>query len=194
MYKNALTALALCATAAISVHAQGKSAALGRTPSPEEIRQRDITVLPNGDGLPDGKGTAAEGEAVYREKCASCHGPNGEGNLPAGPRLVGGTGTLASDNPVKTVGSYWPYATTVWDYIHRAMPQNEPGSISVDDTYAVTAFLLYRNNIIQRDDVMSKQTLPKVRMPNRAGFIPDERPDIGKGTSGDQTSRKPLAK
>jgi mono/diheme cytochrome c family protein len=170
----------LCFVAWTSLHAQTKPAGLGRPASAEELKQRDITVLPDGAGLPDGKGTAAQGEAVYRDKCASCHGPNGEGNLPQGPQLVGGIGSLATDNPVRTVGSFWPYATTVWDYIRRAMPQNQPGSLSADDTYAVTAFLLNRNRIIEAGEAMNKESLPKVRMPNRDGFVPDARPDVGK--------------
>ncbi len=133
---------------------------------------------------------------MYRDKCASCHGPNGDGNQLQGPQLVGGVGSLATDNPVRTVGSFWPYATTVWDYIHRAMPLNLPGSLSADDTYAVTAFLLNRNKIIQPDEVMSNETLPKVRMPNRDGFIPDARPDVGKDarSSGDTKNQKSQAR
>jgi len=176
----------LCFVAGGALRAQtnsGKQTGLGRPASTDEVKQRDITTLPNGVGLPDGKGTAAQGELVYRDKCASCHGPNGEGVPPQGTQLVGGVGSLASDNPVRTVGSYWPYATSVWDYIHRAMPQNQPGSLSADDTYAVTAFLLSRNKIIDTSDVMDKESLPKVRMPNRDGFIPDARPDTGKSAS-----------
>jgi len=126
----------LCFAACGALRAQtnsGKQTGLGRPASTDEVKQRDITTLPNGVGLPDGKGTAAQGELVYRDKCASCHGPNGEGVPPQGTQLVGGVGSLASDNPVRTVGSYWPYATSVWDYIHRAMPQNQPGSLSADD-------------------------------------------------------------
>ena len=176
----------LCFAACGALRAQrnsGKQTGSGRPASTDEVKQRDITTLPNGVGLPDGKGTAAQGELVYRDKCASCHGPNGEGVPPQGTQLVGGVGSLASDNPVRTVGSYWPYATSVWDYIHRAMPQNQPGSLSADDTYAVTAFLLSRNKIIDTSDVMDKESLPKVRMPNRDGFIPDARPDTGKSAS-----------
>ena len=101
----------------------------------------------------------------------------GEG-LPQGPALIGGIGSLTSENPVRTVGSYWPFATSVWDYIHRAMPLQQPGSLSANETYAVTAFLLERNKIIQSSEVMNQETLPKVRMPNRDGFVPDARPDI----------------
>src|SRR3981081_2490736 len=116
---------ALCIVAFAILHAQTKTAELGRPASAEELKQRDITVLSTGAGLPDGNGTAAQGEAVYRDKCAACHGPNGEGK-PEGPQLVGGIGSLTSDNPIKTVGSYWPYATTVRDYIHSAPPLNPP--------------------------------------------------------------------
>src|ERR1700680_850861 len=175
-----LVALSLIACGGL--HAQtnsGKQTGLGRPASADEGKQHDMTTLPSGAGLPDGKGTPAQGEAVYRDKCAACHGPNGEGSS-QGTQLVGGVGTLASDNPVKTVGSYWPYATSVWDYIHRAMPLNQPGSLSADDTYAVTAFLLNRNKIIEANEVMDKDSLPKVRMPNRDGFVPDARPDVGK--------------
>ena len=176
MRSKFLRLLTVCA-ASLTVHAQNKPAALGRPASDDQIKQQDITVLPNGKGLPEGQGTAAEGEAVYKSQCASCHGANGEG-LPQGPAVVGGIGSLASENPVRTVGSYWPYATSVWDYIHRAMPLQQPGSLSANDTYAVTAFLLERNKIIQASEVMNQETLPKVRMPNRDGFVPDARPDI----------------
>jgi S-disulfanyl-L-cysteine oxidoreductase SoxD len=169
-------AVSLSLAVALGVYAQNKQDPLGRPATTQEIKQQDITVLPDGRGLPDGKGTPAEGEKVYAQNCAACHGANGEGTKEA-PALVGGVGTLASSNPIRTVGSYWPYATTVWDYIHRAMPQNSPGSLSVDENYAVVAFLLNRNNIIPHDAVMNKETLPKVRMPNRDGFIPDARPD-----------------
>lgn len=162
---------------------QGNLASVGHAPSADQIEQQDITVLPNGEGLPAGTGTPDQGEVIYKEKCAACHGQNGEGKPPTGVTLVGGIGTLATSKPLKTIGSYWPYATSVWDYIHRSMPYAEPGTLSSDETYAVTAFLLYKNGIIPRDQVMDKQTLPKVRMPNRDGFIPDSRPDVGKGAS-----------
>jgi S-disulfanyl-L-cysteine oxidoreductase SoxD len=161
------------------VIAQNAQPQVGRTATADEIKQADITVLPNGEGLPAGRGTPEQGEALYSEKCASCHGENGEGKPPVGVALVGGIGTLATAKPLKTIGSYWPVATSVWDYIHRSMPYNEPGTLSADDTYAVTSFLLFKNGIIPRDQVINKDTLPKVRMPNRDGFIPDSRPDVG---------------
>src|SRR5258705_5392784 len=125
---------ALCIAACAILHAQTKPGGLGRPATADELKQREITVLSTGAGLPDGNGTAAQGEAVYRDKCASCHGPNGEGNMPQGPPLVGGIGSLATDNPVRTVGSFLPYATSVWDYIHPAMPPTQPGSPSAADT------------------------------------------------------------
>jgi S-disulfanyl-L-cysteine oxidoreductase SoxD len=191
MRRNLLCAIALSVLAAVGLRAQDKPAALGHPASAEAVKQRDITVLPNGKGLPEGQGTATDGEAVYKSQCASCHGPNGEGQ-PQGTQLVGGIGTLASANPIRTVGSYWPYATSVWDYIHRAMPLNQPGSLSANDTYAVTAFLLQRNGIIQASDVMNQDTLAKVRMPNRDGFVADARPDVATASRSPQAqgSRK----
>jgi mono/diheme cytochrome c family protein len=191
-----ISVLAVCFVACGALHAQSNPAGLGRPASAEEVRQRDTTTLPSGAGLPEGKGTAVQGEVVYRDKCASCHGANGEGNMPQGPQLVGGVGTLASENPVRTVGSFWPYATSVWDYIHRAMPLSQPGSLSADDTYAVTAFLLNRNKIIEVSEVINKESLPKIRMPNRDGFIPDARPDVGKNASsaGDSKAQKSQAR
>ncbi len=194
MRRNLVCAMALLFLAAVGLRAQDKPAALGRPASAAEMKQRDITVLPTGKGLPEGQGAATEGEAVYKNQCASCHGPNGEGQ-PQGTQLVGGIGSLASANPERTVGSYWPYATSVWDYIHRAMPLNQPGSLSANDTYAVTAFLLQRNGIIQASDVMNQETLSKVRMPNRDGFVADARPDVGTASRSSQNhgSRKPGA-
>jgi cytochrome c len=132
-------------------------------------------VGPQGKELPPGRGTAREGASIYAQKCAACHGATGT----EGPadRLVGGQGTLAGDRPVRTVGSYWPYATTVWDYINRAMPVNNPGSLTPNEVYALTAFILSRNGIVQETEVMDRESLPKVRMPNRDGFVPDARPD-----------------
>src|SRR5712691_12362134 len=185
MRRNLLFAIALSVLAAMGLRGQDKPAALGRPASAAEMKQRDITVLPTGKGLPEGQGAATDGEAVYKNQCASCHGPNGEGQ-PQGTQLVGGIGSLASANPVRTVGSYWPYATSVWDYIHRAMPLNQPGSLSANDTYAVTAFVLNRNKIIQPDEMMNNETLPMVRMPNRDGFVADARPDVGTASPSSQ--------
>ena len=151
---------------------------LGRAPTPAEIGATDITVLPDGTGLPPGHGTAAEGEPIYKSRCAVCHGPKGEGRKGEYPALAGGRGTLATPKPVKTVGSYWPYATTVWDHINRAMPFNTPHILSPNAVYAVTAYLLYLNGIVTRDQPLTEKTLPQIAMPNRNGFVRDSRPDI----------------
>jgi len=143
----------------------------GRRASSDEIKLWDSDVRPDGKGLPAGSGTVGHGKEVFAESCAACHGENGQGGIK--DRLVGGQGTLASDNPIKTVGSFWPYATTLFDYIHRAMPYQAPGSLSVDDYYALTAYLLSLNGIQPPGGKLDKETLPKVRMPNRDGFIPD---------------------
>ena len=143
----------------------------GRPATPAEISLWDIDVRPDGQGLPDGSGTAAHGKEVYQQNCEACHGANGVGGIY--DRLAGGQGTLATDKPVKTIGSYWPYATTLFDYIRRAMPFPSPGSLSNDDIYAVVAYLLSLNGILPADGKLDRQTLPKVAMPNRDGFIPD---------------------
>jgi cytochrome c len=143
----------------------------GRAAKPEEIKAWDIDVRPDGKGLPDGSGTVAKGKVVFEENCAACHGANGQDGIK--DRLVGGQGSLASDKPLKTVGSFWPYATTLFDYIQRAMPYQAPGSLDVDDTYAVAAYILSLNGILAADGTLDKQSLPKIKMPNRDGFIPD---------------------
>ena len=149
---------------------------VGRPPTPDEIRALGPQIAPDGTGLPEGSGTAIEGRAVFAARCAKCHGEKGVGDI--GPRLVGGQGTLATPKPVKTVGSFWPYATTVWDYIHRAMPFNEPGVLSPSQVYAVTAYVLYLNDIVSEKQLLDSKTLPKIRMPNRDGFVADPRPDV----------------
>jgi len=149
---------------------------VGQTPSPELLRAWDIDVSPSGAGLPAGSGDVALGRTLYAQLCAACHGASGEG----GPmdRLVGGAGTLTGGKPVKTVGSFWPYATTLFDYIRRAMPFNAPQSLTDDQVYALTAYVLYLNGIVGETDVLDARTLPKVIMPNRNGFVPDPRPDV----------------
>lgn len=143
----------------------------GRPATPEEIKLWDIDVQPDGKGLPDGSGTVAQGKQVFADNCAVCHGDNGQGGR--NDRLVGGQGTLASDMPIKTVGSFWPYATTLFDYIRRAMPYQAPGSLSVEETYAVAAYILSLNGILPADGKLDKASLPNVKMPNRDGFIPE---------------------
>ena len=150
---------------------------VGRPAAPEEIRARDLTVLPDGTGLPAGHGTAVEGRSFFAAQCVSCHGERGEGNAYF-PPLVGGLGTLASQQPNLTVGSYWPYATTVWDYIRRAMPYQNPGSLTSDQVYSLTAYILYMNKLIGEREELNKQTLPRVKMPNQNGFLADPRPDV----------------
>ena len=142
---------------------------LGREATPAQIAGWDISVGPDGVGLPPGKGTAATGAAVYQQKCQACHGAEGAGQ--PNDRLAGGQGTLAGKTPVRTIGSYWPYATTVFDYVRRAMPYTQPQSLTDDETYAVTAYLLNLNGIIGERDEMNAQTLPKVTMPNQGNFI-----------------------
>jgi S-disulfanyl-L-cysteine oxidoreductase SoxD len=143
----------------------------GRPAKPDEIKLWDIDVRPDGKGLPEGSGTVAHGREVYGSYCVSCHGPDGQGGIK--DRLAGGQGTLGSDKPIKTVGSYWPYATTLFDYIRRAMPYPAPGLLSVDDTYAVAAYILNLNGLVPNDGKLDREGLTKIRMPNRDGFIPD---------------------
>lgn len=174
MYKlAACAALLSCA-----LFAQSPKYKLGHAATAAEISGRDMFVSPDGKGLPSGKGSAAEGKAVFERRCARCHGSDGKGKEEAA--LVGGQGTLATPKPLKTVGSYWPYATTVFDYINRAMPFDNPGLLTKDQEYAVVALILHWNGIIGENDVMDASTLPKVKMPNRDGFIPDNRPDTGR--------------
>ncbi len=144
---------------------------VGRTPTPAEIGDWDISVGPSGKELPPGSGKPADGAAIYAAQCAGCHGANLEGGG-GGPALMGGEGTMTSLRIRRTIGSYWGFATTVYDFINRAMPPNRRGSLTPDEIYAVTAFLLYRNNIIKEGDVMDATSLPKIRMPNRENFIP----------------------
>jgi len=155
-------------TATAATPVQGSN--LGRAATPTEVAGWDISIGPDGTGLPPGSGTPAKGANVYVQKCQACHGEKGAGT--PNDRLVGGQGTLASQTPVKTIGSYWPYATTVFDYVRRAMPYAQPLSLTDDEVYAVTAYLLYQNGIIGERDVIDAKTLPAVKMPNRDNFIP----------------------
>ena len=141
---------------------------LGVPASPAEVAAMDRSIPPDGAGLPPGSGDSVQGAAVYAAKCVACHGADGAGGV--NDRLVGGRGTLASVSPVRTVGSYWPYATTVFDYIRRAMPYPAPHSLTDAEAYALTAYLLHANGVIARDEVMNATTLPKVTMPNRGNF------------------------
>jgi S-disulfanyl-L-cysteine oxidoreductase SoxD len=161
--------LATIAFAVVSDAVLAESPNLGRVAAPEEIASWDISIGPDGAGLPTGSGTSKEGEAVYFAKCLACHGEKGAGK--PNDALVGGRGTLAGDQVAKTVGSFWPHATTIFDYVRRAMPLNESKSLTNDDVYAVTAYILHLNGIIGEKDAINAQTLPKVRMPNRDGFV-----------------------
>ncbi len=142
---------------------------LGQSVTPEEIAQWDISVFPDGEGLPKGEGTVADGEAVYKSKCMVCHGENGLGAT--ADQLAGAQMSLSSDYPEQTIGSYWPYATTVFDVVRRSMPMTAPGSLTDNEVYSVTAYLLYLNQLIAKEAVMNSSTLPNVKMPNEKGFI-----------------------
>lgn len=149
----------------------------GTPATPEQIAGWDIDVRPDGTGLPEGKGSVEDGAETFQTHCASCHGTFGEG-MGRYPKLAGGMGSLTDDRPEKTVGSYWPYASTLWDYIHRAMPFYAPQSLTDDQVYEVVAYVLNLNNIVDSDFVADQDTLAKVQMPNRNGFYyPDPRPD-----------------
>lgn len=154
---------------------QAAGLGLGHTPDPETLRTADSAVGPRGAELPPGQGSVAEGASLYAQRCAACHGASGrEGPDPV---LVGGQGSLATAKPLQTIGSFWPYATTVFDYIRRAMPFTAPGSLRDDEVYALTAFLLAANGVVPQDAVLDRVSLAAVRMPNRDGFMADPRPD-----------------
>nr|WP_284508354.1 MULTISPECIES: cytochrome c [unclassified Caballeronia] len=154
--------------------AVGTIGTIGTPVSAADIAAWNIDVAPDGRGLPAGSGDVVTGARIFAAKCASCHGAKGEGVL--GDRLIGGRGTLASEKPVRTVGSYWPYATTLFDYIRRAMPYNAPQSLSADEVYAVSAWILNQNGIVPDDARLDAHSLAAIRMPNRDGFVPDPRP------------------
>ncbi len=151
---------------------------LGTLATKKQIVGWDIDVRPDGLGAPKGSGNAIKGEEIYAEACASCHGDFGEG-IDRWPELVGGESTLDTHDPVKTTGSYWPYASTIYDYIYRAMPFGAAQSLSHDETYQIVAYLLYMNEIIEEDFLLSNKNIGKIKMPNRNGFVlPDPRPDV----------------
>lgn len=162
---------------------------IGRAATAADIAAEDIDVSPNGAGLPAGSGTAEQGDAVYAASCASCHGPNGEGMAPAYPRLLGGPKDpvdFDKDPSIpRTIGNYWPYATTLYDYIRRAMPFSAPGSLTPDQTYAVTAFLLSREGIIPNGTTLDAKSLAAIQMPARKMFVADDR----RGSSGGKHTR-----
>jgi cytochrome c len=165
--------------AAATLLAQSPKYGVGRAPTPEELRAWNISVAPDGKGLPEGRGTALQARDIYANHCVKCHGEKGQGKEDALP-LAGGIGTLKSPKPLKTVGSYWPYATTIFDYISRAMPFDHPGTLTHDQVYALTAYVLYLNGLVRDIDIIDARSLPKIQMPNRNGFVPDPRPDVHK--------------
>jgi len=164
------------ALAALPALAKVGEYGIGKPATPEEIAGWDIDIRPDGMGLPPGSGSVEDGEMLYEEKCASCHGSFGEG-VGRYPVLAGGEGTLADERPDRTVGSYWPYASTLWDYIHRAMPFPQPQSLSDDEVYAITAYVLNLNDIVDDDFVLTQDNLASIEMPNKDGFFFDDRPD-----------------
>ena len=173
LYIAAFAVVALaCATRA---QAQGPYG-IGRAATPAEIAGWNIDIDRDGNNLPPGSGSVSHGHEVFDQQCASCHGATGEGGV--GDRLVGGQGTLATPKPVRTVGSYWPYAPTLFDYIRRAMPQNAPQSLSNDDVYAVSAYILNLNGLLPADATLDARTLSAIKMPNRSMFVSDPRPDV----------------
>ena len=182
MSRNALSLLLMVAITGQALAAPRYN--FGRVPTPEEIAGWDIDVRPDGAGLPPGQGSVKQGQEVYANACAACHGDKGEGKRVEGAagsfdRLVGGQGTLARPTPVVTVGSLWPYATTLFDYVKRAMPFHGPQSLTADEVYAVSAYVLHLNGILPEDTILDSTSLPLVKMPNRDGFIADDpRPDV----------------
>jgi len=174
---GAVAAALLCAVSATASE-QAPRYGFGATPSQEEL-DRFFAVMPSGRGLPPGSGSVEQGKALYEQQCASCHGANLQSGI--GDRLIGGRGTLVNNDPtkapVKTIESYWPYATTIFDYIKRTMPFNAPDSLSNDQVYSVTAYILSEAKIVPPDTMLDAVSLAAVKMPNRDGFIPDPRPE-----------------
>lgn len=163
-----------------SALASGGPTGIGRPALPEEIAAWDLKVMPDGRGLPAGSGDVATGEDLFIEHCAVCHGDFAEG-LDNWPSLAGGEGTLDRDDPEKTVGSYWPYLSTVWDYVNRSMPFGQAQILTPDETYAITAYILYSNQLVEDDFVLSGANFAEVKMPNAGGFIEDDRPETEYG-------------
>ena len=167
-----------------SSHAENRKYNIGKIATKIEIAGWDIDVRPDGVGAPKGSGNAIDGEEIYVNRCASCHGDFGEG-VDRWPALVGGDGTLASHDPEKTTGSYWPYASTIFDYVYRSMPFGEAQTLTHDETYKLVAYLLNMNEIIDENFVLSEKNIGKIKMPNASGFsLPDPRPDVTKYKDG----------
>lgn len=197
--KTTWTTTACCAALAVFASVSTVNAGkfgLGREATPAEVKAWDIDVRPDGQGLPEGKGTAADGEGIFAEKCAACHGDFAEG-VGRWPVLAGGMDTLATADPVKTVGSYWPYLSTVYDYIYRAMPFGEAQSLTPDEVYSITAYILYMNDIITDDEFeLSNENFTTVRLPNEKNFFADDRMEapIAKKKEACMTDCKPDVK
>ena len=166
-----IATLAVCGVAGVAYAQEGPG--LGVPATPEQVAGWDISIGPDGAGLPPGSGTAAPGKVVYDAKCVACHGVDGAGR--PNDVLVGGQGTLRDAAPIRTIGSYWPYATTVFDYVRRAMPQTAPGSLTDHEVYALTAYLLAANQVIPMDATLDAESLRNVQMPYRDRFVPDNR-------------------
>ena len=167
-----------------SSHAENRKYNIGKLATKIEVAGWDIDVRPDGVGAPKGSGNAIDGEEIYVSRCAACHGDFGEG-VDRWPALVGGDGTLASHDPEKTTGSYWPYASTIFDYVYRSMPFGEAQTLTNDETYKIVAYLLNMNEIIDEDFVLSEKNIGKIKMPNASGFsLPDPRPDVTKYKDG----------
>lgn len=168
MSKSKLWIASLCLLLA-SAQGAAESPALGEALTAEAVSELDYVVLPDGSGLPEGSGSAEQGAVLYQQHCLACHGENGVDGI--NDRLAGGHGTIDGDRPLKTVGSYWPYATTVFDYIRRAMPYQTPGSLSADEVYSLTAYVLFMNDIVGESEELDAAALSAIKMPNRDNFV-----------------------
>jgi len=169
-----LSILALCVGVSAT---QAQEFGLGRAALPEELAAWDTDIRPDGQGLPVGSGNALDGEEIFADKCAACHGDFGEG-VDRWPALAGGQGSLSDERPLKTLGSFWPYLSTSWDYIYRAMPYDDAATLEVDETYAIVAYLLYLNDLVDEDDfTLSDENLADIALPNAPSFRMDDRPE-----------------
>lgn len=169
MFRSSLLCSMAVVIAVLTLSAVAQSPNLGESLSAQDIAQVDYFVQPDGQGLPVGSGNAKTGAGLYQMHCLACHGIAGEQGI--NDRLAGGHGSIDTDSPVKTVGSYWPYATTVFDYLRRAMPYTAPGSLSADEIYALTAYLLFINGIVEEGQTLNAGNLPQVSMPNAENFV-----------------------
>src|ERR1700674_3261030 len=171
-----IAAFAVVALACVTPAQAQSPYGIGRSATPAEVAGWNIDIDRYGNNLPPGSGSVSHGREVFDQQCAACHGAKGEGGI--GDQLAGGQGTLATPKPVRTVGSYWPYAPTLFDYIRRAMPQNAPQSLSNADVYAVSAYILNLNGLLPADATLDAKTLSAIKMPNRSAFVSDPRPDV----------------